>query len=56
MTAKEIIDFLGNVDGDYIVTMLQCAEDNPMTDGVDIRDIVRIRSAKGDRVIALIPE
>ena len=56
MKVSELIDFLKQYDGDCVVKMLQCADDNPLTDDVPIRDAVGVDCAKFDTYIVLIPE
>lgn len=45
MTVREIIDFLSKYDGEVTVYMVQCANDNPMTDDIGIDEIVAITSS-----------
>lgn len=56
MKASELIDFLKNYDGDCAVKMLQCADDNPLSDDVPVMDAVAIESAKGETYIVIIPQ
>lgn len=56
MTVKEIIDFLSRYDGEQIVTMLQCAADNPMDEDYDIKEVVAIEGTKKVIKIVIIPE
>lgn len=42
MTVREIIDFLSKYNEEIPVTMIQCANDNPMTDDILINEIVAI--------------
>lgn len=56
MKVSELIGFLEQYDGDCAVKMLQCADDNPLTDDVPIKDALGVESAKFDTYIVLIPE
>lgn len=57
MTVQEMVDFLSNYCGEYKVTMLQCADDNPMTDDVGIREVVAFeRSGENETIIVIIPD
>lgn len=56
MTVQEIIDFLSNYSSDLPVTMVQCANDNPMTDDILISEIVAITRSCGEQpVLVIIP-
>lgn len=56
MTVQELVDFLRNYCGECKVHMLQCADDNPLTDDIGIRDAVGMECCNGDTYIVLIPE
>lgn len=56
MTVQQLVDFLSNYGGDIIVTMLQCTEDNPLTDDMMIKNIIAIERFEGEQSIVIIPE
>lgn len=56
MTVQEIIDFLSHYDGAAVVTMVQCKDDNPMSDDLMINNIVSIHDRHGNVQIVIIPE
>ncbi len=56
MTVQQLVDFLSNYGGDTIVTMLQCMDDNPMTDDIMIKNIVAIERFEGESSIVIIPD
>ena len=55
MKAGELRNFLGTCDQESIVTLLQCSNDNPMDDDVEVEDAVVIRSIDGSNKIVLVP-
>lgn len=56
MTVEMLIKFLSEYPGEVGVTMLQCADDNPLSEDVLIKDVVSIKRADGGISIVLIPE
>lgn len=56
MTVKELIDFLEQCGGNDIVTMLQCSMDNPMSDDIDVAEVINIIGATCEDKVVLIPE
>lgn len=56
MTARQLIEFLSGYDGETIVTMLQCTDDNPMCDDMMIKDVIAIERCNGETSIVIIPE
>lgn len=56
MTVLELMNFLRDFDDDCMVKMLQCADDNPLTDDVPVCDTIAIESAKGETYIVIIPQ
>ena len=56
MTVQEIIDFLSHYEGTAVVTMVQCKDDNPMSDDLMINNIVSIHDRHGKVQIVIIPE
>ena len=55
MTVQELVDFISKYGADTPVTMLQCSDDNPVTEDVLI-DVVAIERANGALSIVIIPE
>lgn len=56
MTIKELSDFLLDYNDKCQVYMLQCSNDNPLHDTVEVKKAVGINDNKGDAYIVLIPE
>ena len=55
MKVGELRNFLSTCDQESVVTLLQCSDDNPMYDDVEVKDAVVIRSIDGDNKIVLMP-
>lgn len=57
MTVQEMVDFISKYSGDTVVTMLQCAGDNPLTDDISIREVLGMeRSGGGQTFLVIIPD
>ena len=54
MTVKQLREILEDWDDDMIVTMVQCNNDNPMTDDVDIKKAVALISSEIEHVDRLV--
>lgn len=55
MNVGELRNFLSTCDQESNVTLLQCSNDNPMDDDVEVKDAVVIRSIDGSNKIVLVP-
>lgn len=56
MTVNQIVEFLSNFGGETIVTMLQCPDDNPVTDDLMIKDIIVLERFNGETSIVIVPD
>jgi len=55
MTVKELMNFLAQCGENDIVTMLQLSTENPMSDSVDVAEVINIISAIYDDKVVIIP-
>lgn len=55
MTVKELIRFLEQCGENDIVTMLQLSTENPMSDDVNVAEVINIISATCEDKVVLIP-
>ena len=55
MKVGELRNFLGTCDQESIVTLLQCSNDNPIDDDIEIADAIVIRSIDGSNKVVLVP-
>ena len=56
MTVKELSDFLLNYNDEFQVQMLQCSNDNPLHDAVEVKKVIGIDDNEGNGCIVLIPK
>lgn len=55
MTVKELFDFLLNYNDECQVQILQCGNDNPLYDAVEVKKVIGIDDNEGNGYIVLIP-
>ena len=55
MTVKELSDFLLDYSNECQVYMLQCSNDNPLYDTIEIKKVIGIDDNEGNGYIVLIP-
>lgn len=56
MNVKQLVDFLSQYDGETIVTMLQCRDDNPASDDLMINDVIALERCNGETSIVIVPD
>ena len=56
MTVKELSDFLLDYGNERQVFMLQCSNDNPLHDTIEIKKVIGIDDNEGSGYIVLIPK
>ena len=56
MTIKDLINFLQDYDGDCVVCMVTCPDDNPLSDDLPVAKAIAIEPSDGDTYVVLFPD
>lgn len=56
MTIKDLINFLQDYDGDCVVRMVTCPDDNPLSDDLPVAKAIAIEPSDGDTYVVLFPD